>query len=92
MGTHGSQSLVMMCKSYPLCAPAREMHRYWQVMTKIIRVCHCVAGMMDSWAQVGLQAGCLACGGIERGSLLGFEGKLKLLLWWPVGTVSSVEV
>jgi hypothetical protein len=70
----------------------------WQVMKKTISVCHCVGAMMGNSAQIGLRVRCLACGGLERGSLPGprigvrgmFEG--KLLLWWPVGTVSSIEV
>jgi hypothetical protein len=45
--------------------------------------------MMGNSAQIGLYAGCLACGGLERGRLAGFEGKLILR---PVETVSSVEV
>jgi hypothetical protein len=50
----------------------------WQVMTRIIRVCHGVVGMMGSSAQIGLHAGCLASGSLAGGSLQLFAGALIL--------------
>jgi hypothetical protein len=41
-------------------------------------VCHCVGGMIGSTLQIGLQRGCLACGGSERAFLPGSERKLFL--------------
>jgi hypothetical protein len=60
------------------------------VMPGIIRVCHRVGGIMGSSAQTHLHAGCLACGMIESGCLPEFED--KLLLWWPAGSVASIEI
>lgn len=51
------------------------------------RCCTVGVATMGSSLQIGLRARFLVCGGLERGCLPPYKG--KLLLWWALGDLSS---